>query len=115
MKSSSAKPVLPADWPQVLAKIQQGLDQGVAHADERARGLDANPSPPALDQTAGWQENVGRLEEHLRGFKSCIQQAERAAAELDAELHAGEESVRQWLTTADNVRQRLAKGELPAV
>jgi hypothetical protein len=112
---SSRKSALPADWPDVLTKIEEMLAETVAQAADRAGGLDNAPSSPAIDQTPAWQEGVARLEDHLRSFTSCIQQAEQTAGELSAHLQTGEQSLQLWLTAAENVRQRLAKSEFPSV
>jgi hypothetical protein len=103
MRPFSQVAVLPADWPKVLEKIQHALTQALAEVENREHALGQaargpmEPTPPPN----AWQD-----------FQTCCRLAERQAADLDAALQVGEQSLQEWLAAAETLRNRLANSEL---
>ena len=108
MPPSPPSPVLPPSWMQVLETVQQSLTQALAAAGEPPPGPAAGPTP--AERTPPWQAALDRLDRRLGQFEAASRRAEEAAAAMDAELAAGTEALRQWLTAAAANRQSLANG-----
>jgi hypothetical protein len=113
---SPRQSALPADWGDVLESIERALAQVLADATDRERALQfvtAVPEPAA--QTLPAEAGLAKLDERLRGFPVGLQQAEQEVAALDADLHAGQEQIQNWLTAAEGIRQKLARWDTPSI
>ncbi len=88
----------------MLARVEQALAKAIASIQERERALTAAApiadSPRSLD-FAPFEQGMARL-------AGCRLPAEQRLAQLDADLGAGEDAARQWLTRADAARKQLA-------
>jgi hypothetical protein len=99
--------VLPADWTEVLGRVQQALEQAQASAAQRAEAL--APSPPAADPELSWQRGLEQVRERLEGLSLYAERASRNIAAADAVLADGEEGLRRWLSASEAVRRTLAE------
>jgi hypothetical protein len=103
---SSQESVLPKDWLEVLERIQQALTHALEDATQRERAVD--PIPESTN-AATPQPNLEQVDQWMLAFQSCFQQAEWDAAEVEAALEEGQDSLQRWLTAAELFRQRLGK------
>ena len=92
---------LPADWEQVLGRVETG--PGASHCQHQKcaeRSLTSAAALDAFNPVTGFYP-VRRTHE-----PSCRLSlpAEQRLAQIDADLGAGEEASRQWLTRADAAR-----------
>jgi hypothetical protein len=101
-------------WTQMLDNVEQMLAESAAAAEQRAATAD---SPPAAegDRAAAWHQFLSQLEQHLGGLQRCTEQATAAAQAADAELAAGQESVRAWRESQAALARKLADGAGPSV
>src|SRR5262245_60936178 len=115
--SSTRESGLPADWPEVLEQIQQALTRTLAEAAASERALNDcfPPEDARSDSRAAGQPHREPVDEWLRRFQAGLQQAEGRAAEVDALLQAGQESVQQGMAAAASLGQRLSKWETPFI
>lgn len=98
---------LPPDWTAVVDRIQAALAETLAAAAARQRDLKAMPPIPDVGDFA--ETDAPRLlDERLQAFADRVQQAERTAAEAEASLEAGCQSIQTWLVAAETFRQKLA-------
>jgi soluble cytochrome b562 len=106
-----AEKVLPATWPEVLAQVQQALQQAEAAARAREQALEAGPAPDPMadDRETTWRQGQERLKERLDGLEACAAKARHNAAEADAAITDGEEVIRRWLAACQTVGQKLAE------
>jgi hypothetical protein len=105
-RSRETHPVLPADWTDVLGRVQQTLEQARAEAEARAEALAA---PPAADGEPPWRRGLGQARQGVDGLAACADRAARDVAEVDAVLAAGEDALRQWLAASEAARRKLAE------
>jgi hypothetical protein len=101
--------VLPADWSQVIDRVQHVLTQTEKAAGERARHLAQEPVPPK-EMNAAWQQTLEHFEEGLQRFRAALQKAEDDAEGADLALADGEKAFEQWLIRA---RQSAADQRAP--
>jgi hypothetical protein len=99
------------DWVQVLENIQAALALALAEIAERERTLEEgfSSSESTVEPEAAGQVRLEPLDQGVRRFQSCYQEAECQAAEVETQLLATQESIQQWLTAAAALRQRLAR------
>jgi hypothetical protein len=101
--------VLPADWTEVIGKVQEVLTQAEKEAAEREQALTpAKPSTPSAKRAAAWKEGLESFEERLKLFQAKVQQAEDVAAEADLALGDGEKALDDWLTRVSQVRGKVS-------
>jgi hypothetical protein len=104
--SSSSESMVPADWIQVLEKLQQALAQAVVETDQRQQALEA--ALPAATLEPEEEENdrriLAQVEERFLQFHSRVHQAEESVAATDAALRASEQATREWLGAAEALR-----------
>ncbi len=91
--------VLPADWSQVIDRVQHVLTQTEKAAGERARLLAQEPVPPK-EMNAAREQPLEHFEERLQQFRAALQKAEDDAEEADLALADGERSLENWLARA---------------
>jgi hypothetical protein len=110
-RSSTSRPVLPADWLEVLGRVQQTLEQAETAAAQRAAALETPSATvePDTDSAPGWRRGLSEACTRVDGLGVCANQAAQAVAEVDAALGMGEESLRHWLTANEAARRRLAE------
>src|SRR5437870_4149741 len=101
----SPKPVLPADWAAVLARVQEALQQAEAAAAAREQALTAE-GPPAGEPP--WRHGLDALRQRVDGLDRHADRAAQAVVEVDAVLTQGEETVRTWLKASEAGRRKLA-------
>jgi hypothetical protein len=93
-------------WAEVLASLENTLNHWLARSDEPP--TDPVPSPAAAMPLQLFEERLDRLQASLdRAEKN----AEQALSPLTAEI----ETLRQWVTTLDNVRVSLEERTARAV
>ena len=91
--------VLPADWSQVIDRVQHVLTQTEKAAGERARLLAQEPVPPK-EMNAAREQPLEHFEERLQRFRAALQKAEDDAEEADLALADGEKALLNWLARA---------------
>jgi hypothetical protein len=111
-RSSTSRPVLPADWLEVLGKVQQTLEEADAVAAKREEIVKAG-----LDTSVGLRPRFAsaiipllqQVRERLDGLGSYTDRAARAVSDADVALGAGEEALRTWLQASEAGRRKLAE------
>jgi uncharacterized coiled-coil protein SlyX len=112
MSTQAAPPVLPADWTQVLARIEASLADALAQATAREAALGSAAAPP---EPSGMAAVLPRLEERMAAIEQCVAQAEDTVAEADAALAEAASGLDQWRTQAGQVGQALVEWTTRAV
>jgi len=110
-RSSTSRPILPADWTEVLERVQQALEQADAAAAKRAEAL-ANVAAVAesgAPQEPPWRPGLEHMRQRLDTLSTYADRAVRAVAEADVALGAGEDSLRGWLQASEAARRKLAE------
>ncbi|MBV9123171.1 MAG: hypothetical protein JO112_07430 [Planctomycetes bacterium] len=104
--SSSSQSMVPADWIQVLAKLQQALAQAVVETDQRQQALEAALAAVTLEPEEEEKDRriLAQVEERFLQFHSGVHQAEESAAAADAAMRASEQATREWLAAAETLR-----------
>ncbi len=92
--------VLPADWSQVIDRVQHVLTQTEKAAGERARHLAQEEPVPPKEMNAAREQPLEHFEERLQQFRAALQKAEDDAEETDLALTDGERSLENWLARA---------------
>ena len=92
--------VLPADWSQVIDRVQHVLTQTEKAAGERARHLAQEGPVPPREMNAAREQPLEHFEERLQQFRAALQKAEDDAEETDLALTDGERSLENWLARA---------------
>jgi len=102
--------VLPADWTEVVGKVQEVLTQTEIEAGEREKILTgmATSFLPAKKANA-WKKGIEQFEERLQLFQSAVQQAEDDATEAELVLADGEKALEHWLARASDISRSVAK------
>ena len=100
--------VLPADWSEVIDRVQHVLTQTEKAAGERARHLAQEGPVPPKEMNAAWEQTLEHFEEGIQRFRSALQKAEDDAEEADLALADGEKAFEQWLNRA---RQSAGKAD----
>jgi hypothetical protein len=95
--SSSAAPVLPATWAEVLDRVQQALERTAAEAAARAAADDASPAP-APDP--GWRRALEAFPERLQRLHAAAEYAGETGAPAEAALADAEAAVEHWRAAA---------------
>jgi hypothetical protein len=109
-RSSTSRPILPTDWTEVLARVQQTLQEADAAAAKRVEALETDPDSGRLRSRLA-SESAPRLEqmrERVDNLASYIDRAARAVSDADVGLAAGEDSLRSWLQASEAARRKLA-------
>jgi hypothetical protein len=110
-RQSTSHPILPPDWNDVLARVQQALEKAEADAVKRAQALE---SPDRFlgaetDEETPWQQHLPELHARLEGIPTYAARAPRTINEVDEALQACEESFRAWLKSSKAARRKLAE------
>jgi hypothetical protein len=94
-----------ADWPRVLAHVEQALAEALAKIQQResALALAAANAPAAV--TLDFQ----RFQEPQVALEGYPKRAQEHLVALDGTLREGEEALRQWLVQAEAVRRQLGQ------
>jgi hypothetical protein len=100
--------ILPRAWADVLARIQQALEQAETKSAERERMLESGPDSDPTARAAAWQQGLERLREGLDRLQAGAGKAEETVALADAALGAGADMVRRWLATGQQLAERVA-------
>jgi hypothetical protein len=95
---------LPADWTDVLARVEQALGLAIANIESREKALADSPQFAPIAKPL----NFTRFDERLAALAACQLPADEQLAQLDADLGAGELAARQWLSHAEASRKQLA-------
>jgi len=105
-RSSTSRPILPADWTEVLGRVQQALEQANAAAAKRVEALDAGAATPP---EPFWRHGLEQARARLDTLSTYADRASHAVAEADVALGAGEDTLRGWLEANEAARRRLAE------
>jgi len=103
--------VLPADWAEVLGRVQQTLEEADAAATRRVENLES-PAVTANSATArepAWRYGLEQARHRLDLLATYADRAGHAVAEADVALGTGEDSLRGWLSASEAARRRLAE------
>jgi hypothetical protein len=106
-RASNPRPILPADWTEVLERVQQTLEEADAAATRRAEALNVNTesSGSLCPRLAG---ELDQMRERLDKLSSYVDRATGTVSDADVALGAGEEALRTWLQASETGRRRLA-------
>src|SRR5262245_20094739 len=107
MNPTSGTP-LPPRWGEMLASVEQALAAAVEAVARREQTLAAQVARTDPPPEISLGEGLARFRERLRRLGECAARAEQAVAQADADLAAGEESLRQWFQAAGATRRKLA-------
>lgn len=113
MEAMLSEPVLPAEWEEVLTKIEQALSEAEAATAERERELGEEASLLGDDtgSEAVWQQRLAHWDALVEGLQAFARESEQKVVETSAALRDGEEALRGWLKTAETTRRKLADWE----
>jgi hypothetical protein len=109
-RSSTSRPILPADWTEVLGRVQRTLEEADAAAAKRLETLegcsDSGHSPTGLasDLAPRLEEVRGRVD----SLGNYIDRAARTVSDADVALAAGEDALQTWLQASEAARRKLA-------
>jgi hypothetical protein len=95
---------LSADWSAVLTRVEGSLAQAIAKIEQREQALAALPPFAPSSQPL----DFAKFEKTLAKLAGRQSPAEATLSQLDADLAAGEELMRQWLVQAEACRKQLA-------
>jgi chromosome segregation ATPase len=111
-RNRAAEHILPADWTEVVGKVQEILTQAEKAAGEREQALaQIAASIPSADKAAAWKEGLEQFEEQLRLFDSGVQKAEDQASEAELVSADGEKALEDWLARVAGLTNKVAKNE----
>ena len=100
---------LPAEWGKVLEDVQAALKHVAEAAAERERALALEKPQPVPDRESLWNQCLARMEARMQGWRAVMQRAEKNVQEVDQELQAREEALKQWVSALQGLRQNLAE------
>ena len=107
-RASTSRPILPADWTEVLERVQQTLEEADAAAAKRAEGLNGNIDPSG-GLPSRLASDLEQMRERLDKLSSYLDRATGTVSDADVALGAGEEALRTWLQASEASRRRLAE------
>jgi hypothetical protein len=106
---SSSAPQLPRSWSVVLHEIEQSLAEADAALSEREKELDAVTVAPNIDAMLdGWLARLEAGNATLSGLNDIAHRAEWSIDNAAGFLLGRETALREWLDSAEVLRQRLA-------
>jgi hypothetical protein len=101
---------LPADWADVLDRIQRSLDQTLATV---VLPPEEEPTPSPWQSLA--QETGERLRQRRQQLDARIARTRQTAQQLEALLVFEAEALNAWLAAAAEVKQHLARSASRAI
>ncbi|MBI2805332.1 MAG: hypothetical protein HYX68_10185 [Planctomycetes bacterium] len=102
---SSATSTLPAHWSAILDEMHLRLDHAIASASERVENTASVDHQPFARQThleiEKWCDRLARLRTYLESAEQIVQS-------VDETLESEERAIRENLSVASTLRQKLA-------
>jgi hypothetical protein len=98
--------VLPADWTEILKRVQETLAQADAAAAQRVAALEQTAQ--AAQQAPAWRDTLEQTQARLDALSAYTDRASRLIGEADVALGAGEDMMRGWLEASEAARRKLA-------
>jgi hypothetical protein len=106
-KRTSSHAVLPADWTEILQRVQQTLAQADVEAAQRVTALE--PAAEAgISRTPAWRDALEQLQTRLDALSTFTDRATSLIGEADVALGAGEDMLQGWLQASEAARRKLA-------
>jgi hypothetical protein len=106
---SSSAPQSARSWSVVLREIEESLAQADAALTAREKELDTvEPMPVISDAVDGWHKRLEEGDATLSGLEDIARRAEWSIETAAGFLLGRETALREWLASADALRQRLA-------
>jgi len=99
-----------ASWQTILENVRQALAQAEEEANRAAAAWPADPAPLPAEPVA-----FPALEAGLSQLAAGLAKAEQTVADTETALVQSETALREWLTLAAAVRQKLANGAGQAI